>query len=61
MEGAIFTSDVLPGEERKLEVMLKTPLGRRGVQLRVVYFPVAIRRFEEVDRSILYTPDHHHP
>ncbi len=36
MEGAIFASDVLPGEERKVEVMLKTP-SREG-EYTLVWF-----------------------
>jgi len=50
MEGATFASDVLPGEERKVEVMLKTPAPEG--EYTVVWFIFRRHSYiEEVERS----------
>jgi O-Antigen ligase len=49
-EGAIFASDVLPGEERKLEVILKTPSGE-GEYSFVWFISRRHSQIEEVERS----------
>jgi O-Antigen ligase len=50
MEGATFTSDVLPGEERKVEVMLKTP-PREGEYTLVWFISRRDPDIAGVDRS----------
>jgi O-antigen ligase len=50
MEGATFTSDVLPGEERKVEVMLKTP-PREGEYTLVWFISLRHPDIEGVDGS----------
>jgi O-Antigen ligase len=50
MEGATFTSDVLPGEERNVEVMVKTPL-REGEYTLVWFISLRHPDIEGVDRS----------
>jgi O-Antigen ligase len=49
-EGAIFASDVLPGEERKLEVILMTPSGE-GEYSFVWFISRRHSQIEEVERS----------
>ena len=50
MEGATFASDVLPGEERKVEVMLKTPAPEG--EYTVVWFIFRRHSYiEEVEHS----------